>query len=140
MYRFIVALCALTLLFSAGRAQAERRHAMVLPFPVTEATDVRYLEAETFLNDDFEISLAANPSTGYTWIDYNGLPTAISFVSRTYDPPAAARPGAEGRERLRYHANATGHNHIILKYARPWEGKPAAYAVCCVYVKLPSQL
>lgn len=49
-------------------------------------------------------------------------------------------PGAEGRERLRYHANATGHNHIILKYARPREGKPAAYAVCCVYVKLPSQL
>ena len=75
MYRFIVALCALALLFSAGRAQA--RHAMVLPFPVTEATDVRYLEAETFLNDDFEISLAANPSTGYTWIDYDGLPTAI---------------------------------------------------------------
>ena len=92
MYRFIVALCALTLLFSAGRAQAERRHAMVLPFSVTEATDVRYLEAENFLNDDFDISLAANPSTGYIWIDYDGLPTAISFVSRTYDPPAAACP------------------------------------------------
>ena len=139
MKNLLFAIGVLTLIFCGGEAEAAKRHKMSLPFPVTQSTEVRYLEVNTLLGEDFEITLAANPTTGYEWRAFGRLPAALSFVSRAFEPPESGIAGAGGTERLRYHANATGHNHIILQYARPWEEGAAAYPVCCVYVKLPNQ-
>lgn len=143
---FLILLFA-ALIFSSAPARAQMRHKFDPPFPVTKETDVRYIEVTAFYDSDFVISLEANPATGHVWREYQRLPQGITFVSSTFEAKAAAGGPFDtpGIERRRYHTSTkhygdvTGHTHIILKYERPWEHKPAAYAVCCVnvYAKNP---
>jgi len=145
--RLFFLLLLAVLIYPFAAAHAQMRHKFDLPFPVTKETDVRYIEVTAFYDSDFVISLEANPATGHVWREYQRLPQGITFVSSTFKAKAAAGGPFDtpGIERCRYHTSTkhygdvTGHTHIILKYERPWEHKPAAYAVCCVniYVNNP---
>lgn len=46
----------------------------------------------------FTITLASNPSTGYSWVATKYDPNFLKVVKHTYYPPAKQMPGAGGKE------------------------------------------
>ncbi len=79
-------------------------------------------------NPEFTITLAANPTTGYSWhlVNYDQL--LISLVNHVYQAPENTMPGAGGKEIWTFAANKTAFiapqvSKITLLYARPWNLK-----------------
>ena len=133
----MIAACLMTL--PDGAEAARRKHGFAIPFPVTASTDVKYIEAECTVDGDFEVALDANPTAGFMWSLYQGLPSGLSLVSERFvpgAPPEDAADGQPGVDHFVFHAYATGENHIVLKYERPGGKEPPAYAVVTVSVKL----
>jgi inhibitor of cysteine peptidase len=69
------------------------------------------------------ITLAANPSTGFTWevstIDNTFLQQAgdVEFTSSEFFP----KPGTGGTQTFKFAPNQTGTTTLTLIYHRPWE-------------------
>ena len=83
-----------------------------------ESTDeIRVRAGETFA-----LSLAANPTTGYTW-RAEADDRCLALVEQRFEAGGGAL-GAAGRERLVFRAVQPGRCRLDLTYARPWEGAP----------------
>lgn len=78
--------------------------------------------------DEFVISLAANPSTGYAWTA--GENPNVMFVSSHQVESGGgggSQPGAPGTQELTFQAEHTGQSTLVLAYSRSFEpGVPPA--------------
>jgi inhibitor of cysteine peptidase len=71
------------------------------------------------------VTLASNPSTGYSWAISTAPDSALLAQEGeiTYAPsnPDVVMPGSGGTESARFTATAAGTTTIVLDYRRPWE-------------------
>ena len=83
-------------------------------------------EVEVAGGEVFEVQLASNPSTGYSWeVDAMSTPGLVELVRRTFvDPSAADVVGAEGTEVFVFEAGAAGAGVLRLAYLRSFEELP----------------
>lgn len=86
---------------------------------LTEADSGGTIEAS--VGDEITISLAGNPTTGYTWnVLQPQNADVVAFDDRAYEAESDAI-GAPGTEELEFEAVAAGEATIELGYFRPWE-------------------
>jgi inhibitor of cysteine peptidase len=81
------------------------------------------------VGDTLVISLAGNPTTGYTW---EMTPTQGAILSQVGDAeykPDSGALGASGLISLTFKANTAGHQSLALNYHRPWEKEVPAEKV-----------
>src|SRR5262249_1922820 len=76
----------------------------------------------------FTISLASNPTTGFSWQLGEALDEdVVTLVSHNYIPPERQIPGAGGFEGWPFRAPGPGETSIVLNYLRTFEmGVPPA--------------
>jgi inhibitor of cysteine peptidase len=86
---------------------------------LTEADSGGSVEAS--VGDEITISLAGNPTTGYTWnVLQPRNADVVAFDDRDYEAESDA-VGAGGTEELTFEAVAAGEATIELGYFQPWE-------------------
>lgn len=73
--------------------------------------------------EEFVISLAGNPSTGYQWL-YSSSAEGILKEINHYFQQSSNVPGAGGIENWVFQAAAPGSAKLTFTYSRPWESKP----------------
>jgi inhibitor of cysteine peptidase len=69
--------------------------------------------------ETFAVTLAGNPTTGYTWqvgVDQQHL----ELIDQTYTPGGEG-VGAGGQEVFTFRARAAGKTGIACEYRRPWD-------------------
>jgi len=79
------------------------------------------------VGDQIEITLPANPSTGYAWKQQPGLdPAVVTFVSEAYQqaPTPSAMVGVGGTDTWTYKAAGAGTTTITLGYVPPGRSVP----------------
>lgn len=79
-------------------------------------------------NPQFTITLASNPTTGYSWHLLNYDKQLMTLVNHSYEKSANHIPGAGGKESWSFQVNnaafiASHVSKITLLYARPWNIK-----------------
>lgn len=75
--------------------------------------------------DDFlQVSLGANPSTGYRWTEKMLVsdPKVMTQTGHEVIAPAADRPGAPGRDVWVLQATGPGNTTVSTTSGQPWEG------------------
>jgi predicted secreted protein len=75
----------------------------------------------TSVNEDFQITLDSNPSTGYRWLVTSLDETVVRLVNDEYIAPGSSLVGASGNQVLTFEALKEGQILIKMEYARPWE-------------------
>jgi inhibitor of cysteine peptidase len=69
----------------------------------------------------FTISLAGNPTTGFSWgAEFDNH--YLDLFSQAFEHGEKA-PGAQGLEVFRFRAQAAGETEIMFAYRRPWRGE-----------------
>jgi predicted secreted protein len=103
-----------------------------------DISDSHTSPVELTVGQPLNLTLAANPTTGYQWqlaapVDQN----VLKFTSSRHSGPQSAMPGAGGQQILGFTAAGQGKTTISLKYVRPWETNtpPAKTVVAEVVVK-----
>lgn len=75
------------------------------------------------LNQQFQITLDSNPSTGYGWeVIYN--PKYLKLISQNYVSSDSNIVGAPGKEIFTFKAIKIGQTKITFNYQRTWEDQP----------------
>lgn len=75
-------------------------------------------------NETFEISLKANPTTGYSWKwKKDASSKLVDSVRAVYkqDKAAEGMTGVGGNEVWKFKGKATGVDTLTFEYARSWE-------------------
>jgi inhibitor of cysteine peptidase len=70
---------------------------------------------------EFEISLPANPSTGFTWTVVDSQNSIVRQVDDVKFNAESAKMGASGEQVFRFIASQPGKTQLKLVYHRPWE-------------------
>jgi inhibitor of cysteine peptidase len=71
---------------------------------------------------EFKVTLASNPTTGYKWDLAKPLDEKIvKFVTNEYARSAPQLIGSGGNEVWTFKAAGEGRTEIAMKYIRPWE-------------------
>lgn len=76
---------------------------------------------QTSVNQEFDVTLDSNPTTGYQWHVTSIDETIVRLVNDEYVPPESALVGAGGKQVFTFEALKEGTTSIELEYARPWE-------------------
>ena len=77
---------------------------------------------ETKVDEEFNIVLAANATTGYEWtVEFDK--TMIELVDRNYEVGDEELVGSGGDETFEFKALGEGEAEITFSYSRPWESK-----------------
>jgi len=88
-------------------------------------TSERKTEVVLKAGDGLVISLASNPSTGYSWQATSSDPDVMDPKGSTNVRPKNAPPGAPGRQNLSFLAVKPGTATLTLVYDRPFaKGSP----------------
>lgn len=76
------------------------------------------------VGDTLQVSLGANPSTGYQWAPQMTISDARVVTQTGHETIAAspARPGAPGSDVWVLQAMAPGTTTVSTSYSRPWAG------------------
>ena len=75
---------------------------------------------EVSVGDEFEIVLASNPSTGYSWALVDELdPGVVAVISQEYKGEEDAAPGSGGMDVWTFEALSAGEAQIVLGYYPP---------------------
>jgi inhibitor of cysteine peptidase len=94
---------------------------LLLPFALLTAcapTDVIRARA----GENFTITLASNPTTGYNWQLAQPLDEKIvRLVGSEYLPARTGLIGSGGEEKWSFLAVNKGATRVLFKYTRPWE-------------------
>jgi len=92
---------------------------------------------EAKVGQDFVITLASNPSTGYSWRLAERLPSMLKLQSKRYIPPKVQIIGGGGTEEWTFKSVRSGRVTIILEYVRPWEknSPPAKQRIFSIVAK-----
>jgi inhibitor of cysteine peptidase len=72
-------------------------------------------------NEQLEISLAENPTTGFRW-SFVDLDPSVRVVDDTYDLEGDMTPGAAANHIFRLNFSEPGEHQIALRLWREWEG------------------
>jgi uncharacterized protein YggE/predicted secreted protein len=81
---------------------------------------------QTSVNEEFEVTLDSNPSTGFQWRVASIDETIVRLVSDEYVPPESGLVGAAGKQVLTFEAVKEGKTTVELEYVRPWEPQSPA--------------
>ena len=76
---------------------------------------------EVKFQQEFQIILDANPTTGYTWTLIDTLPSIKTSLQNSQFEKSSDLLGAPGKQILTFKANFTGKMEIGLIYHRQWE-------------------
>jgi predicted secreted protein len=88
--------------------------------PLTEDDSGSQVGFESF--EEFEVRLASNPSTGYSWvIPADSLPVSIRLMSDGFDPGETGLVGAAGTQWFRFEAAEPGSGILRLEYLRSFD-------------------
>lgn len=84
-------------------------------------------EYEIGTGESFQIELASNPSTGYSWKWMNKQEVSVvDTVENQFVVDSAAKIGGGGREIWKFKGIKSGSEVIKLGYTRAWESGTAA--------------
>ena len=76
----------------------------------------------TKVGEEFNITLDANPTTGYQWqLSDNFTEGIVKLVKSEYVAPETEMVGAGGKEVGTFKGVRPGETIIDLEYVRPWE-------------------
>ena len=82
------------------------------------------------------VSLASNPSTGYSWAWTNRADVRhVDTAGWTFDSDRPGVPGAGGRELWTFKGLSKGSDTVRLAYRRPWE-KVAAVKDTAIVIRV----
>ena len=73
------------------------------------------------LEEAFTVTLAGNPTTGYTW-QADVDPRYLELLTQEFEL-VSETVGAGGQEVFRFRALEAGETEIAFEYRRPWGGK-----------------
>jgi uncharacterized protein YggE/predicted secreted protein len=79
-----------------------------------------------YANEEFQVTLDSNPSTGYEWQVRSMDETIARLVNDEYTPSESGLVGAGGKQVLTFEALGEGKTTILLEYVRPWEPESPA--------------
>lgn len=101
---------------------------LTIELAIAEA-DVRepenqYQRIETTAGSDFEIALAASPSTGYSWKETKSPDAKMAKLKESHFVSGSEYPGAEGKEVLKYGTSSPGNTTIVLELTGPQGAEP----------------
>lgn len=130
MKKILVILLLFFVAAGVGAFFYQRKPAEVLlPTPSPEASPIEEQQEtpekeeqtlEVKNEEEFVITLEANPTTGYDWeaaFDENYL----ELLEKKYLPPETTLVGAGGQDKFRFKALESGETEIVFSYERPWE-------------------
>jgi len=130
----IVGVCVVALALGGwtlvSRARANRAQAQAKPGGQEQPSgqdqtipELTSEERELKAGEEFEISLVANPSTGYAWEVAELDESKVQLVSDNFVEGSASGQvvGAPGQTVLKFKALASGQTRIKLVYRRAWE-------------------
>jgi len=85
----------------------------------------------TSANEEFQITMDSNPSTGYLWQVRSIDETIARLVNDEYIPSESGLVGASGKQVLTFEASEEGKTTIKLEYVRPWapESPASVYSI-----------
>jgi predicted secreted protein len=81
------------------------------------------------VGQDFDIRLAANPTTGYSWRVGQTVPALAQQISARYVAPKTDKVGAGGTAVVRFEATKRGTGGLALAYVGPGTDAPTARTV-----------
>jgi predicted secreted protein len=84
---------------------------------------------EVKVNQEFEVRLAANASTGYSWRVGQTVPALATELDAHYVAPNTGRVGAGGTAVIRFKATKQGMGGLGLAYVGPGTNAPIARTV-----------
>ncbi len=95
--------------------------AALLPLPAGAQQAIRLSPGESR-----QLTLAENPSTGYTWAINSAASRGLDVVALADDGhrSGGTMPGAPGMRLWSVRALKSGHAEIVFVYRRPWEPAP----------------
>jgi inhibitor of cysteine peptidase len=73
-------------------------------------------------NEEFEIELDSNPTTGFTW-EANFDKNMIELKRKVFDR-SSGEIGAGGKEKFCFSGLRIGETTVQMIYKRPWEDSP----------------
>jgi inhibitor of cysteine peptidase len=82
-------------------------------------------EIETTVPGSIVVSLASNPTTGFSWAENTVIsdPSVIKQVEHNYvAPTAGSPPGSPGKDVWTLDSLKAGTATVTMSYSRPWEG------------------
>jgi predicted secreted protein len=84
---------------------------------------------EVKVNQEFEVRLAANASTGYSWRVGQTVPALAKQLDARYIAPKTGRVGAGGTAVIRFKATTHGTGGLGLAYVGPGTNAPIGRTV-----------
>ncbi len=91
---------------------------MISGVSATTPTNVEYKSINVHVNDTFNIKLASNPSTGYSW-NTRFISPKIALINNEFIPSdTLGLLGTPGTQKFTFKAIKLGHAKIIMDYAR----------------------
>ncbi len=82
-------------------------------------------QIEVKSQQEFQIVLDANPTTGYTWTLIDTIPTIKTSLQNSQFTKSSDLLGAPGQQIFSFKANFTGKMEIRFIYHRQWEKNAA---------------
>jgi inhibitor of cysteine peptidase len=77
-------------------------------------------EVSLDVGDQLEVSLEANPTTGYSW-ELGPLPEGLQLVSSEFEEPGGSLVGAPGMQQFVFEAVGAGSGILRFEYVRVFE-------------------
>lgn len=104
----------------------------ILSFAEVKLADKKSFDL-TIEENEFTITFAENPSTGYAW---NGVTTGdmVELIDEKYTDSADGMVGSAGTKSFTYKVNKDGVSTILFSYARSWEETSAEEVDVLVYM------
>ncbi|HUV18810.1 MAG TPA: protease inhibitor I42 family protein [Ilumatobacteraceae bacterium] len=72
------------------------------------------------VGDQLDVSLEANPTTGYSW-ELGPLPEGLELVSSEFEEPGGSLVGAPGMQRFAFEAVGPGSGILRFEYVRVFD-------------------
>ncbi len=91
---------------------------------VNESSDGRKVDVP--LDNELQISLSENPTTGFQWVAEDLAKAVCDLVDDQFESGDPSARGSSGMHHWRLRANKKGEGRIVLNYKRSWETKPAS--------------
>jgi inhibitor of cysteine peptidase len=96
-------------------------------------------QIEVKFQQEFQIELDANPTTGYTWTVIDTRPSIKSSLQSSIFRKSSDLIGAPGKQTFDFKANFSGKVELKLMYHRQWEKNIAPVDTFSVIIEVKKQ-
>jgi inhibitor of cysteine peptidase len=94
------------------------------------ANPAQVRDIELVIPGSLIVTLAANPTTGYSWTENATISVpVVNQSSYAFVAPISDAVGAPGKSVWVFDSEQTGTGTITLSYARPWESTPPVWTL-----------